>query len=302
MTFASLRKVFSLFVVLIFVGTEIAASQTNGATLETDEINKVDADGKRQGFWRVVGPVKNKPDHDGGKLYEEGNYVDSKKTGMWKRFWPNGKLLSEIEYKQNRPLGNYRIYHKDGTIEEQGNWEYNTNTGDFKRYHDNGNLAQDFHFSENGLRNGEQKYYHDNGRLAVDVNIVNGKEQGTLKRYYENGDLKAEVEYNEGKADQSLSRWVGPIKDNQVTKAKPTKASPKVSTEETVNEAARFKHNGQNTLYNKNRQITQTGEFKNGQLFNGKLYKRNQNGILYKIEMYREGVYIGDAIIGPDDY
>ncbi len=72
------------------------------------------------GFWRVVGPVKNKPDYNGGKLYEEGTYVDSKKTGMWKRFWPNGKLISEIEYKQNRPLGNYRIYHKDGTVEEQG--------------------------------------------------------------------------------------------------------------------------------------------------------------------------------------
>lgn len=302
MTYRTCKKALSLLVVLAFISTAVAASQSIDNSNDPNDINQVDADGKRQGFWRISGPVKNKPEYPEGKIYEEGQYVDSKKTGVWKRFWPNGNMLSEIEYKQNRPMGAYKIFQKDGSIEEHGNWEYNTNTGNFKRYHENGKVAQDFKFNENGTRNGEQKYYHENGELAVSVEIKNGKEQGTMKRYYENGDVKAEVVYNDGKADMSKSKWVESKNELPTAKTTSTKSAPKANSEDKVNEAVHFKHNGNNTLYNKDRMVTQTGEFKNGKLYNGKMYKRTKNGVLYKIEMYREGIYIGEGIIGPDDY
>ena len=123
-----------------------------------------------------------------------------------------------------------------------------------------------------------------------------------MKRYYQNGDVKAEVVYNDGKADMSKSKWVESRKETPVVKSTSVKPAPKVSSGEKVNEAVHFKHNGQNTLYNKDRMVTQTGEFKNGKLHNGKTYKRTKAGVLYKIEMYREGIYIGEGIIGPDDY
>jgi len=296
------KKALSLFIILVFTITTVAASQSIANSNDPNNINQVDADGKRQGFWRISGPVKNKPEYPEGKIYEEGQYVDSKKTGVWKRFWPNGNMLSEIEYKANRPMGAYKIYQKDGSIEEHGNWEYNTNTGNYKRYHENGNVAQEFHFSENGTRNGEQKYFHENGKLAVKVNVQNGKEQGTMQRYHKNGDLKAELVYNDGKADLSRSKWVERKNEMPTAKANSIRTAPQAKSEEKVNEAIHFKHNGRNILYNKDRLVTQSGEFKNGKLYNGKIYKRTKNGVLYKIEMYRDGIYIGEGIIGPDDY
>lgn len=293
-------KAISLLGACIMMGSGLAASQTSANT-GGEGINQVDENGKRQGFWRIVGPVKGKPEYN-GKLYEEGTYVDGRKNGVWKRFWPNGKVLSEIEYHQNRPQGEYRIYQQDGSLEEDGNWQYNTNTGDFKRYHENGNLAQDFQFDNNGIRQGQQKYYHENGNLAVDVDIKNGKEQGTLKRYHTNGELKAEVVYNDGQVDQNSSRWLNPKKALPVADKAPEKVAPKVASTEKVNEATQFVQNGHNTLYNRNRQITQVGVFKNGKLYNGKIYKRTTNGILSKIEIYKKGVYIGDGVITSDDY
>ena len=37
------------------------------------------------------------------------------------------------------------------------------------------------------------------------------------------------------------------------------------------------------------------GEFKNGKLYNGKLYIYDENGLLEKIEIYKKGKYHSDA-------
>ena len=98
MTFRTCKHALSLFILILFAETIVAASQSNANFTDTDNINRVDEDGKRQGFWRINGPVKNKPEYPDGKTYEEGQYIENKKTGTWKRFWPNGNILSEIEY------------------------------------------------------------------------------------------------------------------------------------------------------------------------------------------------------------
>ncbi len=54
--------------------------------------------------------------------------------------------------------------------------------------------------------------------------------------------------------------------------------------------------NGYYVLYNKNRQVTKDGTFKDNRLMEGKNYLYNKNGgALMQIEMYKDGFYIGDA-------
>ncbi|MBL4651402.1 MAG: hypothetical protein JKY53_00855 [Flavobacteriales bacterium] len=50
-------------------------------------------------------------------------------------------------------------------------------------------------------------------------------------------------------------------------------------------------------MYNKNRQISQKGEFRGGRLVDGKWYRYDENGLLNSIEIYKNGKYIGDAQI-----
>ena len=61
-----------------------------------------------------------------------------------------------------------------------------------------------------------------------------------------------------------------------------------------------FDGNGQHTLYNKNRQISQKGELKHGKLLNGKVYRYDSDGLLINIEVFRNGAYVGDAPIEKD--
>ena len=55
--------------------------------------------------------------------------------------------------------------------------------------------------------------------------------------------------------------------------------------------------NGQHILYNRNKQITKDGEFKDNLFLTGKAYIYNEDGILVRIAMYKDGQYIGDTQI-----
>ncbi|MBS1547812.1 MAG: toxin-antitoxin system YwqK family antitoxin [Bacteroidetes bacterium] len=269
--------------------------------IAADTINQVDAQGLKQGWWRLLGPVPDKPDYQAGNLYEEGRYADSKRTGIWKRYWPNGRTMSEVTYVKGLPKGTYSTFYPDGRPEEQGSWDMDRNTGGFKRWYSNGNLMQEFVFDPYGMRNGVQKYYHENGNLEVSVNIEKGREEGTLKRYYPNGDVQETAEYHGGDEAAGSFRSYKP-KAAMVATPLPAEAkpAPALAAGESPNSSA-FKADGWNVLYNNQHRISQQGQFRKGRLLEGKVYKYDRNGILYKVEVYVNGRYVGKAQLTEDD-
>lgn len=278
----------SLCVLLSFLGFGSSAQ----------ELNQVDENGMRQGYWIIKGYMSDEEGFGPNDTVEEGQYVDNLKEGVWKRFHSNGNLRSEINYAKNRPYGDYSIYYENGQLEESSSWHRNKNVGDFKRFYSNGQPQQEFFFADNGKRNGQQKYYYENGQLALDVFIQNGKEEGEYKRYCENGDLKESRKFTGGITID------GTIKThNQSGKSAPA-ADPiekpiveSKTTEDKPNVAYNFEPNGHNVLYDVNQQVTQVGNFKNGRLWDGKWYRYSTEGILVRIEIYKGGKYIGTGVI-----
>ncbi|MCB0769305.1 MAG: toxin-antitoxin system YwqK family antitoxin [Flavobacteriales bacterium] len=266
-----------------------------------DTLNQVDATGRKQGYWKVLAPVADKPGFDNGQVIEEGRYANSKRVGVWRRYWPNGNVMSEITYQFGRPRGEYRTYYPNGRVEEDGTWDLDRNTGKFQRWHPNGKLAQDFVFTEHGVRDGEQKYYHENGQLAVQVRVEEGREDGTLKRYTEQGQLQQVAQFNNGVIDAANSKYIKPVpKADDVKVDTKAPVAPAVSASESTN-AITFRENGHNTLYDRQLRISQQGEFRNGRLHDGKRYTYDNNGILTRIQVYKGGRYAGDAVITDED-
>lgn len=270
------------------------------------ELNQIDERGQRQGYWIINGFMSNDRNYAPDEAVEEGVYKDSRREGVWKKYWPGGKLRSQITYSAGKPEGSYTLYYENGILEESGNWVNNRNTGEFRRNHVNGNTQQLFLFNESGKRDGRQKYFHENGNLAMEVTLVNGKEAGVCKRYNELGQLTEEKTFENGSVVPGsvvIHNTSTPKKvfvesdpyDKQIGKA-----SPAVVKEE-PNAADAFKPNGYNTLYNKSGQITQTGEFNKGRLQNGKVYKYNGDGVLVRIEIYKNGRFVGTGVIQESD-
>jgi antitoxin component YwqK of YwqJK toxin-antitoxin module len=268
------------------------------------EINQTDNRGQRQGYWIIKGNMVDDHDYKPESKVEEGNYVDNRKDGLWKRYWPNGKLRSEVNYQTGKPLGEYKLFYENGKLEEHSHWVNSKNTGDFKRYYSNGNPQQHFIFTDNGKRNGMQRYYHENGKIAMEVNIVNGNESGILKRYNPDGSLAEEKTFENGIVKQGTAKQYKPVTpqptiSKDVYDEKVGNES-KVTTDKT-NKATSFKPNGFNTLYDRNGSLTQVGEFVEGRLYDGKWYRYNSDGLLIRIEIYKGGKYVGSGVIGEND-
>ncbi len=262
--------------------------------------NAFDENGRKTGYWVIDGSIKKMPGYGPDQIIEEGNYIANKKEGLWKRYFANGNIQSEITFIHNIPNGYYKTYFDNGNIEEEGNWVNNRNTGNFTRYYPNGMVAQEFRFTEGGLRDGVQKYYYENGQMELLVNIKKGKEDGKMVRYYPNGDIKEEVKFDEGSVKEGSRKKF--IMNQPEEKVKETKVVPEIvskpveGAKEKPNLAV-FNSTGTNTLYNKNKLISQKGYFKNGRLWNGKRYKYDDNGLLEAIEIYKKGKFIGYGVI-----
>ena len=265
----------------------------------SDTINRKDELGKKQGYWVLFGEDRPNLGYEGDNKIEEGPYKDSRKNGLWRKYYKNESLKSEITYVENRPKGAYKTYYETGEVEEEGYWVNRRNTGEFKRYHRNGNLAQHFNFSDNGKRNGEQFYYHENGQLEVKVKVTEGKEEGLMQRFYANGEVKEEKVFSEGVLDTLTYKKYLP--KEKIVEVKEEREVPLkkavVIKEDKPNPAISIVPDGFNKLYNKNKQLSQDGYFKYGKLYDGKVYKYDSDGLLVKIEIYKKGIYIGDGVV-----
>lgn len=289
------------FAYLLGLVLSVHTSFAQAGTTPQDTVNKVDELGRKQGFWKVTAPKADKPGYQDGQVIEEGRYTNSKRIGTWRRYWPNGRVMSEIAYQLGRPQGDYQTFYPNGKLEEQGRWDLDRNTGKFQRWHSNGQLAQDFAFNETGVRDGEQKYYHENGQLAVQVAVDEGKEDGTLKRFTPDGQLQQVAQFDDGVMNAANSKYLKPVPKADDVKVDPKAApAPAVTPEETTN-AITFRENGYNTLYDRQLRLSQQGDFKAGRLWDGKRYSYDKNGILVRIQQFKNGRYMGDAVITDED-
>lgn len=292
----SFRMTIKSIIICFLIGSVTTISAQNAA----DTLNQKDADNLKQGYWVITGEMRKDTAYSAASIIEQGKFENSRKIGLWKRYYPNSNVQSKINYVNGRPKGEYELFYKNGQVEEDGNWNRNKNTGEFKRYYKNGEMMQHFTFAENGKRNGEQLYYYSNGQVEVSVNVVDGKENGSLKRYFANGELKSEINVAMGVADKAsyieykAKKEVVEIEEIPVVEkkiAKVEKAKPNLGTVDPE---------GYNKLYNRSLLIKWDGYYHHGRPWNGKKFIYDQNGILIRIEIYKSGMYIGNGVIEED--
>lgn len=281
----------------IFVSLAIAVPSVLGATVnQDDKFNQKSADGKKQGKWIYLGKDRPEEGYPANGKIEEGPYVDDRKEGTWVKYHNDGvtpKLKGE--FHNNRPDGEYVKLYPNGKVREKGTFSRSLYKDSLKRFHENGVVEYEAKFNESGKEQGKVKYYYPNGQVEFEYESSNGVTTGKAVRYYQNGDVKEVLFYDESGsvAKREEREMISPavkVADPSASK----EVAPKIATNPKT-KGVKFQANGYNKVYNANDEIWQDGNFKNGQLWDGKVYEYDRDGILLKVKVYKNGVYHSDG-------
>ena len=264
-----------------------------GEDQDDPKINQVDETGKKQGKWVFLGkdqPEKGYPMD--GKI-SEGSFQDDRKNGKWITYYKDGMTpKTEGEFVDNRPNGPFVRYHQNGVVKEIGTFSQRKYKDSLQRFNEKGVLIFSASYDDLGKESGTVTHYFDNGKPEFVYNASNGIPAGKATRYWPNGDVREELVYDEKGSILSTSGEIEMVSKPE-TVSNPTlesgKRAPKPKKERN------FEPNGYNKVYNDDKELWMEGDFKNGLLYDGRLYVYDEDGLLLKVEVYKKGVYHSDG-------
>ncbi len=201
----------------------------------TSQENQTDTNGLRQGYWqkkqsngrpiyegyfkdgKPVGEWKRY--HPGGQLkalieyrgdtantqlfdvwrkkVAEGDYVNEKKTGVWKIF-KNNLLTADETYSNGIKQGVAHRYYDTGEVMEESHWENGVQEGDYQVFFKSGEPYLRCKMKDN-MRNGLFLVYFEDGKQELVGQYKNNLREGEWKFFTEEGEHRYSLFYDEGK-------------------------------------------------------------------------------------------------------
>lgn len=154
------------------------------------DINKLDADGKKHGLWKGIYEESKRPRY-------EGTFEHGKEVGLFK-FFDDTKAGTVIATREFNPKDNscYTIFYNQRKNKvSEGKLVNKLFEGEWKYYHEDLPSIMTSEFYVNGKLNGVRKVFYKSGEIAEETNYKDGKKNGTYKSYAENGIVLEESNY-----------------------------------------------------------------------------------------------------------
>lgn len=177
---------------------------------------------KEHGYFRIF-------DYD-KKILQEGNYVEGKKNGAWKMYYPNGNKRELSHYEMGEKEGVFKSWYADGQPEISGEFHDDKYEGPYKEWYLNGQLKKEgeylygahigqwFWWYENGqmrekgifdlgVKNGSFEGWFENGQLEYTGNFHKGDKHGIWQGFYQDGSKDYYSTYDYGKITGQSTTW-----------------------------------------------------------------------------------------------
>lgn len=154
--------------------------------------NQVNGNGKKEGKY-----VKY---YDNGKMKYEGQFRNGVPYGNFTHYFNNGKVKAEVAYSDDGVISHTKSYYKNGNLMAVGNYINKVKDSVWMYYLDeSGNPMISMETYKNGMLSGESiTYYSESGEPAEIVMYENNKKHGKLFKYFPDGVLMTESYYVDG--------------------------------------------------------------------------------------------------------
>ncbi|MDX1774399.1 antitoxin component YwqK of YwqJK toxin-antitoxin module [Oceanihabitans sediminis] len=159
------------------------------------DINQLDAKGKRHGIWK-------KNFENTNVLRYEGEFLHGKEIGVFKYYKNvNGKpvIAATKEFNKDNNLAKVSFFASTGKLISEGQMDGKLFVGAWTYYQNRSkNILSIDNYNDKGELDGERLVYYDNGALAQKEIYVNGKLHGPSIWYSETGVVIKEYAYDAG--------------------------------------------------------------------------------------------------------
>lgn len=173
---------------------EIEYTNDHGRYTEYYHSGKVMAEGPKAGI-RNVGLWRYYAEAD-GSLQSEGEFVDGRKNGAWKLFYPSGEVAAVGSYVNDEMNGEWTYYHEGGAVSSTGQYMEGKRNGYWTAFNRDGTKSSEATYHEGS---GEYREYYADGSLKIKGNIVDGRKHGKWQYFFKDGKLEGQCEFKEGK-------------------------------------------------------------------------------------------------------
>jgi antitoxin component YwqK of YwqJK toxin-antitoxin module len=92
-----------------------------------------------------------------GNVAESIEYVNGIKEGPYKKYFPDGALMTEGTYVNDLLDGKFTLYHPNGNIQVKGNYKNGRQTGNWNYFDEDGNAVSEDDFKKDNIEEEVQK-------------------------------------------------------------------------------------------------------------------------------------------------
>lgn len=302
-----MRKI--LLTLLLIAGTSIVFAGNKSGS-----INLLDVNGKRTGYW-VVDDNNQPVDKNHPNKLKEGTYKKGRKEGVWIHYYGDGKTPRLIgEYADNRPAGAYFRFNDKGEMQQASSvprkiTESQSITASNKVFtckmnFDNKEIvAGQVYFSKKVVKQNAVQFWLERSleAIAAESEVIDFT---WLNTNYD----KLYAKYLEVRVPKMSNKEI--VKNVKMDKEPVTVFTkkqdqarrknyfyPPVIRTPRVARGLIFQPNGFNKLYTPRDEIWIDGYFKQGQLQDGKVFIYDNDGVLLKVRVYKNGIYDSDGVL-----
>jgi hypothetical protein len=245
---------------------------------------------------------------------KEGRYLNGRKNGVWVTYYEDGATPRLIgEYSDNRPSGSYFRFDRKGDLQQASAIPKSISVQQSVQV-SNPIFSCRMLFSERDVVAGQVFF---SNRLFKKNNAVEFWMESSMKTIKSESKL---VDYTWLNANYTkilltytairTPKNMRILEPEAIAEIKPKVAQKRVSVAKELNyyyppvikqprvgKGMVFVPNGLNKLYTESSEIWIDGHFMNGQLYSGKIFIYDRDGVLLKVRVYKDGVYDSDGVL-----
>ncbi len=160
----------------------------------SQDLNKTDAQGRKQGQWVVLYEKSRVPQY-------EGQFKDGEPYGKFTYYYPSKKVKAIMQFEANGKVSRSLMYDENGVILAYGKYINKEKDSVWTHFTPTGHVSYKETYNK-GVLNGTKTIYYipedesvKNQQIAQQFNYENGKLKGEVKEFFPNGTLKTEGKY-----------------------------------------------------------------------------------------------------------